>query len=279
MAEKPAGEPEIVVLRDEAAVAREGCARLTRTLGTAIAERGEAHLALTGGSAAVALYRELVGPPWPGAIDWSAVHLWWGDERLVPVDHPDSNTGLAYNMLLALPARAGESGYGGSGLDADAGDLAALPVRAENVHPFGIDESLGESEPADLVADKYREELERYLPAVGDLPGFDVVLLGVGPDGHILSVFPKSKTLRSKALVVAVPAPDHVEPHLPRVTLSPRLLPVAGQVIVMVAGAAKAEMLAAVLGARRDSTRWPAQLARLANAVWLLDEAAAAQLG
>src|SRR6185436_4087002 len=100
------------------------------------------------------------------------------------------------------------------------------------------------SQPAELAAERYAAELERYLPARGDLPGFDVVLLGMGPDGHILSVFPGSKALRSDSLVVAVPAPQHVEPHLARVSLNPKVLSVAGLVIVMVAGEAKADVLA-----------------------------------
>lgn len=271
------GEPQIVVLGDEAAVARETARRLVAALDTAISERGEAHLALTGGSSAVALYRELARPEWRTAVDWQRVHLWWGDERFVPVDHPDSNIGLAYKMLLALAARAGESGDGGQGVDAAAGDIASLPIRVENIHPFEIDEALGESEPMQLVAERYTAELERYLPAGGDLPAFDVILLGVGPDGHILSIFPDSKALRSRALVVTVPAPQHIEPHHPRISLHPRLLAAAGAVILMAAGEGKAEVIAAALGEERDPARWPVQLARLPNAVWLLDEAAAAR--
>jgi 6-phosphogluconolactonase len=271
-------DDDVIVLADEEAVAREAARRLVAGVNQAIRERGEAHVALTGGSSAVALYRELVRHEWRGAADWSVVHLWWGDERLVPVDHPDSNAGLAYNLLLAFAARAGESGAGGAGTDVSAGEIAALPVQVENVHPYPVDESLSESDPGLLVADTYRVELGRYLPAVGDLPGFDVILLGVGPDGHILSIFPRSRALRSSELVVAVSAPEHIEPHVPRVSLNPKLLAVAGVVIVTVVGANKAEVMADVLGPKRDPSRWPAQLARRTNAIWLLDEAAAARL-
>lgn len=279
MADSGAAGGQVVILADEAAVAREAARRLVAELGTAIADRGEAHLALTGGSSAVALYRELVKPEWHTAIDWTRVHLWWGDERFVPIDHPESNIGLAYNMLLALSERAGESGAGGAGVDVDAGDVPALPIRIENVHPFEIDETLSESEPAELAAERYADALERYLPAIGDLPGFDVMLLGVGPDGHILSIFPDSRGLRSKALVVTVPAPEHVEPHLPRVSLNPRLLEAAGLVLVMATGDSKAEMLRNVLGGPRNPARWPAQLAMLPQAVWLLDQAAGKEVG
>jgi len=271
-------EPNLVVRDDEPAVSREAAARLTAALGQAIRDRGEAHLALTGGSSAVSLYREMRNPQWVRAIDWRRVHLWWGDERLVPVDHPDSNIGLAYDILLELPALTGESGSGGEGVDVTSGDLPALPYVAENVHPYEVDEAFSESEPAQLVAQRYAEQLERYLPAVGDLPGFDVILLGVGPDGHILSIFPGSKALESDELVVAVPAPQHVEPHRERVSINPRLLQVAGTVIVMVSGAAKAEMMAHVLGAEHDPAQWPAQLALLPQTTWILDKGAAAEV-
>jgi 6-phosphogluconolactonase len=271
-------EPNLVVLPDEAAVAREAAARLVAALAQAIRDRGEAHVALTGGSSAVGLYRQLRDPHWRQLVDWRRVHLWWGDERLVPVDHPDSNIGLAYNILLELPALTGESGSGGEGVDVASGDLPALPFVPDNVHPYEVDEAVSESEPAQLVAQRYAEQLERYLPAVGDLPGFDVILLGVGPDGHILSIFPGSKGLNSEELVVAVPAPGHVEPRLERVSLNPRLLRAAGLVLVMVSGAAKAGIMAEVLGGKHDPATWPAQLALLPQTIWLLDREAAAEV-
>jgi 6-phosphogluconolactonase len=271
-------EPNLVVLRDEPAVSREAAARLTAALGQAIRDRGEAHLALTGGSSAISLYKELRNPHWVQMLDWRRVHLWWGDERLVPVDHPQSNIGLAYDILLELPALSGESGSGGEGVDVTSGDLPALPYVAENVHPYEVDEAVSESEPAQLVAQRYAEQLERYLPAVGDLPGFDVILLGVGPDGHILSIFPGSKALRSDELVVTVPAPQHIEPHLERVSINPRLLQAAGTVLVLVSGAAKAGVMAHIFGAQHDPAQWPAQLALLPQTTWLLDEGAAAEV-
>jgi 6-phosphogluconolactonase len=271
-------DPNLVVLPDEAAVAREAAARLVAALAQAIRERGVAHVALTGGSSAVSLFRQLRDPHWRQVVDWRRVHLWWGDERLVPIDHPDSNIGLAYNILLELPALTGESGTGGEGVDVASGDLPALPFVPENVHPYEVDEAVSGSEPAQLVAQRYAEQLERYLPAVGALPGFDVILLGVGPDGHILSIFPGSEALKSEELVVAVPAPGHVPPHLERVSLNPRLLPAAGVILVMVSGAAKAGVMAEVLGTKHDPATWPAQLALLPQTAWLLDKAAAAEI-
>jgi 6-phosphogluconolactonase len=122
--------------------------------------------------------------------------------------------------------------------------------------------------------------MHRWLPAArGAVPRFDVILTGLGPDGHIMSVFPGSAALDPHApSALGVPAPDHVEPHLPRVTLSTRLLHVAGLVLVMTAGERKRDILARVLGAEHDEQRWPAQAALLPNAVWLVDGAAAADL-
>ena len=277
------GDTQVVVLADGREVARESAHRLVGELRDAIDQRGEAHVALTGGSSAVALYRELSSESrWRAALDWGQVHLWWGDERFVPVDHPDSNAGMAYSMLLAVGARSGESGsIGASGVDVAVGDVPALPIAAENVHPFEIDEALSESDAAELVAQRYAESLQRLLPkSETGLPAFDVVLLGVGADGHVMSVFPGSAALEPYApLVLAIPAPEHIGPHLPRLTLNPRLLEAAGLVLVMVSGEGKAEVIARIIRGKRDPHRLPAQLAERDNAVWVLDEGAAALLG
>jgi 6-phosphogluconolactonase len=273
------GRTEVVVLDDADAVAGAAAEYLVDRLNRAIAERGEAHLALTGGSSAIGLYRELAARQ-GDAVDWSRVHLWWGDERFVPVDHPESNIGMAYALLLGISGRAGESGFGGQATDIAAGDAPGLPIHAENVHPFQIDEALSESDAAELVAERYAEEIEERVPHDrASPPSFDVILLGVGPDGHILSAFPGSAVLEPGApLVLAVPAPGHIGPHLPRVTLNPRLLEFAGSVIVMVSGEGKAEAVRRALAGDEDSFDVPARLAARPNASWFIDYAAAARL-
>jgi len=254
---------EIEVLPDPEALADAAAKRVVAVLGAAVAERGVAHVALTGGSTAVALYVRLAASPRREALDWSRVELWWGDERYVPPDHVASCARLALDILLDI----GDAGTG-------------LPVPAEHIHPFPVEAAIGEGLGAAWAAQTYAEGLRARVPAGRDgLPVFDLVLLGMGADGHILSVFPGSAALAPGApLAIAVPAPTHVEPHLPRLTLDPRVVTVARHVLVMCYGAAKAGRVAEVLEGPLDVARLPAQLAHGDNAVWLLDAAAAAGL-
>lgn len=274
------GGAELLVLPDEQAIAREAAHRTVAALADAVARNGSAHIALTGGSAATPLYRELAAPELRDALDWRRVHLWWGDERFVPIDHPQSNAGLAYRTLLAMPALAAESGTGAQYADVAAGAVAGLAVDVQNVHPVEVVESLSDSDPAELAAENYRDHLARLVPlARGAIPRLDVILAGIGPDGHTLSLFPNSPGLAADAeSVIAVPAPEHVEPRLARVTLTARVLPVAGLVIVMASGDGKAAVVSDVLGDQVDVERWPVQAALLPNSVWLLDRAAAARV-
>lgn len=267
----------ITVVRDADSVAAESARLIVERLAAAIAERGVAHVALTGGSSAVPLFKHLRTPANVGALDWGLVNLWWVDERFVPIDHPLSNAGVAYELLLAYAEGSGQSGRGGQGDDYIAGAIPGLPIDPANLHPVRVDETLGDDAPADLAAHLYERELHRYVPlARGGVPMLDVLMTGVGPDGHIFSLFPGSPGLAVDApSVLAVPAPEHVEPHVARITMSARVLPAAGMVLVMSAGAEKREILSHVLGPEHDPMRWPAQAALLGNSVWILDEAAA----
>jgi len=272
---------EVLVLRDEASIAREAARRTVDGLRAAIEMRGAAHLSLTGGSSAIPLYRDLAAGQWRSAIPWQEVHMWWGDDRFVPRDHPESNAGLAYRLLFDVGAHAGETGgIGASGVDVLAGDAPGLQIDPEKVHPMLAEEAIAHGAGPEWAAERYTQELARWLPnEAGGVPVFDVFLTGVGPDGHTLSVFPGSSALAPDApIVMGVPAPTHVEPHLARITLSARVMPAAGVVIVMASGGAKSDLIADVLGGVHDPSRWPAQAAVLPNAVWLLDEAAAAGL-
>ncbi len=275
------GGARLEVAADEEAAADQSARLTVETLSAAIAERGTAHVALTGGSSAISLYRALVAAEYRAALDWKRVHLWWGDERFVPIDHPESNAGLAYRVLLAVAELSGESGYGGQYDDDAAGDVRGVLVDPDKVHPVDVDGTLGDDQPVELAAQVYARSIERFVPLVhGGLPRFDLLMTGIGPDGHILSLFPGSPGLAPDApITLAVPAPTHVEPHLPRVTLSARVLAPARRVLVMASGPAKAAIIGQVLGPERDPLRWPAQATLLSNAVWILDAAAANEIG
>lgn len=251
---------EVLVAADPAAVAAAAAERISAWLNEALDSRPLAHLALTGGSSAAHLAAEWRKPFWHAAVPWERIHLWWGDERLVPGDHPDSNYGAAFRDLLSA---------------------GGLPVPRQNVHPVPVDTAVADDRDADWTATVYRDEVLTFLPRAkaGGLPAFDVILLGVGPDGHILSVFPGSPALDPDApLVMAVPAPTTVDPKVPRITLNPQLLEAATHVMPMVGGASKAQVVKRILAGPRDPRALPAQFATGHNATWLLDRAAAAEL-
>jgi len=263
-------EPEIIVFADQAAGAIEAVGRVAASLADAVTARGRADWATTGGSTPVAIYRRLAARPLVNAVPWADIHVWWGDDRYVPRDHPLSNVKPFEDVLLDVSDA--EEGTAGAG-------YAGVPLPAENVHPFRTGEAIGRGAGAAWCAAALADELRAAgLPEKDGWPVFDIMLLGIGPDGHILSVFPGSPALEARELALAIPAPTHVEPHVERVTLNPAVIGVARQVIVVVNGAEKALVLADVLGPERDPRRWPAQLARREGAIWILDEAAASRL-
>jgi len=112
----------------------------------------------------------------------------------------------------------------------------------------------------------------------GGFPVFDVVLLGLGPDGHLMSVFPGSAAFDSTDWALAIPAPTHVEPHVERVTMNPAVLSVARNVLMVTSGAAKADVIGRIFSDPRDVRALPSQLVRRPGATWILDQAAAAKL-
>jgi 6-phosphogluconolactonase len=274
------GEPDLIVLPSPEETAREAAARITEALAAAVADRGRADWATTGGSTPTGIYRGLGEPRLRGAVPWDAVQLWWGDDRYVPRDHPFSNVRIADQLLLGGTRYADGAGEMGSIADPHPEHRpAGVPIPLENVHAFPTGEAIGEGQDAAWCATRYIAELRASGIRVEDgWPAFDVMMVGIGPDGHLLSVFPGSVAFDTTDWALAVPAPTHVEPHVERVTLNPRVLDVAGLVLAVVQGEAKAGIVAEIFGSERDPRRWPAQLARRAGAVWLLDEAAAARL-
>ena len=255
---REAREARIVVEADEAAATQAAAAHIARSLAAAVASRGRADWATTGGSAAPGIYRHLADDPLRDEIPWAEVHIWWGDDRFVPRDHPLSNVKPLDDILFAHP------------------DIP-LPVR--NLHPFQCAEAIAAGRDAASVARLLAADLADAGPAIADgFPVLDLVVLGVGGDGHILSVFPGSAAFDATEWALAIPAPTHIEPHVARVTMHPSVVRVAREVLVVATGAGKAAILAEILGPIRDERRWPAQVARHERATWILDEAAAARL-
>ena len=180
--------------------------------------------------------------------------------------------GLDRKRWLLEHDGAREEGTAGS-------DPLGVPLQIDHVHPFPTGEAIGEARGAAWCAAELAGELRASgLDDRDGWPVFDLIFLGIGPDGHLLSVFPDSPALDSPDLALAIPAPTHIEPRIERVTLNPAVLAVARDVLVVAYGEDKAAGLAHVLGAERDPRRWPGQLARRPGATWILDEAAASSL-
>ncbi len=270
------GLPELRVLSSPDAVAEAAATEIAGALAEAIAARGVGHWVTTGGSSAPGIYHHLGRAPLRERVDWSRVHVWWGDDRFVPSDHPLSNA-LPLNQILLTSGGDEETGSPESADVAGHGEGVRIP--AAQLHEVAVTEAIAHSGGAAWAAARYAAEIEQAGPPAGSdgVPAFDVLIMGVGPDGHVMSVFPGSAVWDATATVVAVPAPTHVEPHVDRVTLHPRLIAAARRVIVVTTGAGKADLLARAWGGA-DVRELPVGAARLPQAVWLLDEAAAARL-
>jgi 6-phosphogluconolactonase len=267
--------PELRVLPSAEDAAEAAATEIARGLAAAIAARGVAHWATTGGSSAPGIYRHLGHPPLRDTVDWSRVHVWWGDDRFVPSDHPLSNA-LPLNQILLASGGDEETG---SPEGADVGGSGeGVRIPAANLHEVPVADAIARSGGPAWAAAFYAEALKAHgPPADGGDPAMDVLVVGVGPDGHILSVFPGSATWDEAATVLPVPAPTHVEPHVERVTFHPRLVAAARRVVVLTAGAGKADIVARAWDGA-DPRELPLAAARLPTAIWVLDEAAAARL-
>jgi 6-phosphogluconolactonase len=273
-------EPALEVLADPAAVSRAAATRIADALGEAATARDRADWATTGGSTPLGIYRELGESPLRERVPWDRVHVWWGDERFVPRDHPLSNMLPFDQVLVRVAALAGLSGTGEDAIDVSARIAAGVVIPVAHIHAMPMTAAIGAGRETAWVAEEYERELrEARLPASeAGFPSFDVLLVGMGRDGHVLSVFPGAPPFEDGQWVAAIPAPTHIEPHVARVSLNPAILEAARLVLVVAHGPEKAGILAEVLGDERDPGRWPIQHARRGNAVWLVDEAAAAKL-
>ena len=274
------GEPELRILDDAEAASGAAAEALANELTDAVERRDRADWVTTGGSTPAGIYRALAVAPLRDQVPWYAVHPWWSDDRFVPRDHPLSNVLPFDQILLSASARAGLSGTGADAAEVELGIEPGVAMPVENIHAPAMGRAIADAAGPERVAREYEAELRAAGLPISDqgFPIVDVMLLGIGDDGHILSVFPRSPLFDAAAWVSAVPAPTHIEPHVARISLNPAIVEAARSVIVVAHGAGKAEILASVLGPERDERRWPAQLARRPGATWFLDRAAAASL-
>jgi 6-phosphogluconolactonase len=206
-------------------------------------------IALSGGSTPRDLHELLAGDPAiRDRLPWHHLHFFWGDERHVPPDHPQSNYRMAHESLFSL-----------------------APVPSENIHRVPA-----EKPDAALAAEKYEQELQTFFGLdVGQLPRFDCILLGMGSDGHTASLFPNTEALRESNRLVVANWVDKFKSY--RVTLTVPVLNRADLVVFLVSGHDKAEALKEVLQGDRQPDRFPAQLIRPdpGKLLWIVDRVAA----
>jgi 6-phosphogluconolactonase len=243
--------PECHLFGDQQALVEAAADRIASAAAEAITARDRFPFVLSGGSTPQPLYARLIQPPYRDGIPWSKTFFFWGDERCVPPDQTDSNYGQAWQALLEP-------------LAIDASQIVRMR---------------GELPPGE-AARRYARELELLSNTGRPWPRFDLVLLGMGDDGHIASLFsgPISPEER-KCPVVAVTASYAGRPA-DRVTLTPRVFNDAREVVFLVKGASKAAAVAAALNPTASPETWPARRIQPVNGrlVWLLDRPAASQL-
>jgi 6-phosphogluconolactonase len=243
-----AAELNVFDFDDAGALARAAAARIDELARGAIEARGLFTIALSGGSTPHRVYELLAGEDFRESIDWRNVHVFFGDERMVPPESAESNYRMANEALLSR-----------------------VPIPPENVHRI---DGVG-----DAAANASAYELEmRGLFGDVEWPRFDHVMLGMGDDGHTASLFPGTSALDETRLWVA---PNWVEKlGVWRVTLTAPVINAARHITFLITGAGKAERLREVLKGERDSSRLPSQLIRPFDGTleWFVDRAAAARL-
>ena len=215
-------------------------------------DRGKIYsVALSGGSTPQRLFARLAAASYRSQIDWSSVLIFWGDERAVPPDHSESNFRMAKENLL---------------------DCVPIP-------PDQIFRMEGER-PAQEAAVRYEEVLLRAFPHKNEegVPRFDLILLGMGPDGHTASLFPETSVLEEREQWVAAPWVEKFHTH--RITLTPPVFNAAKRVLFVVGGSDKEKAAEAVLEGPFQPKQYPAQIVNPVHGdvVWLLDREAASRL-
>lgn len=235
---------KVEVLSDLAALKARAIDLILSSMKTAIQERGLFTIALSGGSTPKPLYEALATKQLP----WDKIHVFWGDERYVPADHPDSNQLMARRAWL---------------------DRVDIPD--SNIHPMPTDEA----DPA-AAARKYEEHLREFFQIqVGEIAALDLILLGMGDDGHTASLFPHTEALSVRDQLITVGNKD----AQPRITFTVPLINHAGCVMFVVAGANKRPALAEIFAPIADDLTYPSRLIQPQGELWwLLDQTAGQDL-
>jgi 6-phosphogluconolactonase len=245
---------EVLVHRDATLLARAVADRLVTRIVDGQSARGHAHMVLTGGGIGTAVLAELAASPARDAIDWAHIHVWWGDERFVPAGDPERNDVGARAALLDL-----------------------VPIPAAHVHAMPSSDGPDGDDP-EAAAARYARELEEASRPEdhGPVPAFDVLMLGVGEEGHVASLFPGMPALFDERAVVGV----HGSPKPPptRLTLTFASIRSAHEVWLIAAGAAKAAAVNMALSGAGPVEIPAAGVHGRQRTLWLLDEAAASLL-
>ena len=244
-------KPTLQIFTDPAELSQAAAQYFLQIADEAVAARGRFSVTLSGGRTPEALYRLLSQFPFDREVSWPQTHVFWGDERLVAPDEPGSSYGRAAKLWL---------------------NRVAIP--AENVY-----RAQGELEPAVAIAD-YTNQLRDFSIGQRRWPRFDLVLLGLGSDGHTASLFPGPVTPQETQEPVMAVTADYEGRPAHRLTLTPPVFNDARHVIFLVAGEKKADALAAVLQGPHNPEHWPAQRIQPQNGsvIWLVDKAAASRL-
>ncbi len=240
--------PKVTIFDDAEEVARAAAERFVELAQSATAKRGRFAVALSGGSTPKRTYELLAGDDYKDRVDWPKVHVFFGDERMVPPDDAESNYRMASEAMLSC-----------------------LSIPPENVHRInGLGDSVAN-------ARLYEDELRTFFNNDG-WPSFDLVLLGMGDDGHTASLFPGTRALDERDAWVAANWVEKLKAY--RVTLTAPAINRAAHIIFLVTGANKATPLSEVLKGEPDTRRLPSQLIKPLDGSleWLVDKAAAAGL-
>ncbi len=247
----PSPKPEVRIVENAKSLAWEAAEEFVRQAREAVERPGVFTVALAGGSTPRALYALLAGEggaPFPAQLTWERIHVFWGDERHVPPDHPDNNYRMARETMLS-----------------------GVAIPPENVHRIR-----SENPDAGQAADEYAEELRRFFHLPMDhFPQFDLVLLGMGADGHTASLFPGTGAVHEQKRLVAAPWVEKFRAY--RITLTPPVLNNAAHILFLVSGEDKANALQAVLEGEYRPERLPAQIIRptAGRLLWMVDRPAA----